>query len=428
MNKDLVIEVLKLRQEIGRTSLGKLDALERSEINGRIYGTTKFAGAQRTGRFSGAIFQPLNIPRPSMKHPEFHTELINLRNPELIAMMFGNTNQFLVDQLRCMITAPKGKKLVVADLKSIESVVLGYISNCERINSIFAKGLDTYKDFATEVYNLPYDKIEKWMRTFCKPPVLGCGYGLGGKTLINYAKNLGVDLTPHWAKDKPEGTVFYDDDDRIILDPALHEAKRLVRLWRKNYPEVPKMWKWLMEMCKKVVKGELLRASGYKVVITRDENFLKILLPSGRSLHYYRPEIRMKTPPWSKTDENGDPLIDPKTGEEVPADPIPALTYMGMDQGKHQWVRMSTHGGMVTENIVQALARDILTYQFWFVEKDELLELIFHIYDEMVTLCDADKAKEGLEHLVNIMRIRPPWVSDMFLDAEGYISDHYTKD
>lgn len=244
-----------------------------------------------------------------------------------VEALYGNTMDVVASTIRAGITAPPGKMLVVSDLSSIESRVIGWVSGCTWINDIFARGQDAYQMFATELFNLSYNEITKVQRNYSKPPFLGCGFRLAGKGLMGYAEGMGVEMTGK-------------------------EAKHAVGVFRKKTPEISDyqtgMWAWLDQTCKSVVQTGGM-ANGYTVNIYRDEQFLFIRLPSGRKLHYYQPlvEPRVIT------------ITDPETDEERKWETM-AVTYMGQDTYTHQWKRISTHGGKITENIVQAIARDIL--------------------------------------------------------------------
>lgn len=249
-------------------------------------------------------------------------------NPrDWVELMHDNVMDVVASTVRAGITAPPGKMLVVSDLSSIESRVLGWMSDCHWINSTFAEGKDTYRKFGMEIFHKEYDEITKQERNFCKPPVLGCGYMLGATGLIRYADSMGVEMTGK-------------------------EAKHAVRTFRGLCPEISDtdngMWKHLINMCKVVTEtGTTL--SGYKVTISRDNQFLFITLPSGRNLHYYQPQVQPKTIT----------IVDPETGEERKWE-TEAVTYMGKHEETFKWCRISTHGGKLTENIVQGISRDIL--------------------------------------------------------------------
>lgn len=307
------------------------------------------------------------------------------------ALLYGNVMDVVASTIRGGITAPPGKLLVVCDLSSIESRVLGWMSGCQRINNIFATGKDTYKDFASHWFDVPYEEVTKAQRTLSKPPDLGCGYQLSAGTLVDYARSMGVEM-------------------------GGKEAKQAVRLWRRLNPEVPKMWEWLVESCKECIRSGLGHA-GYGVTISRDDSFLFIRLPSGRNLHYYLPSLE-----WRKVT-----VYDPETEEERTFE-TESITYMGMHQQSHQWSRLSTHGGKLTENIVQAVARDILAHGIKLAEPDPILEIVGHVHDEIICLGDEPVGETGLKRLTDYMSAVPAWAPGLMLGAAGYTAKRYRKE
>ncbi len=245
---------------------------------------------------------------------------------EWVHLLYGNVMDVVASCIRAGITAPPGKMLVVSDLSSIESRVLGWMSGCTWINDIFASGKDTYRTFATELFHIPYDEVTKEQRNFSKPPFLGCGYRLAGKGLMKYAASMGIEMTGK-------------------------EAKHAVRVFREKTPEISGdtgLWAWLDQVTKNVVQTGGM-AEGFTLKIWRDEQFLIIQLPSGRPLYYYQPVVEPRVIT----------VVDPETDEERKWETM-TVTYMGQNSYTHQWERISSHGGKFTENCVQAIARDIL--------------------------------------------------------------------
>ena len=376
----LVREVLLLRAQANQTSTAKYAVVQMATFNDHLHGVFQFAGAQRTQRWAGRLFQPHNLKR-GYPDADQRAELLLHNSRAAIKMIEGNVMTYLSNIMRTVVTAPDGLTLAVSDFGSIESRVLGWQAGCSRINNLFAAGMDSYKDFATEVYHCDYDQVTKSQRGFCKPPVLGCGYQLGGKGLVTYADGMGV---------------------------SMHEteAQRLVDLWRNLYSEVVDMWYWLKDACIYVTEN-WEAVSGYAVTIRRDNDFLFIDLPSGRSIAYHRPTVEMRTPPgWSRR--------------------VRTLTYMGRNQYNHRWERISTHGGKITENIVQAIARDLLRDAM--TEMDNAgMRIVGHVHDEAIVevdICDAPDTLAGMNY---IMSQTPDWAPGLLLGAEGFITKRYRK-
>lgn len=380
-----VREVLQCRQQASKTSVKKWDALLAATTDdGRLRGAFQFGGAQRTQRWAGRIFQPQNLPRPSRKDIDVVAGWLALRDRDLVEVIFGDVMGFLSDTIRAAITSPEGKELVVCDLGSIESRVLGWESGCTRINQTFARGFDTYKDFATELFGVTYDEVTEHQRFVSKPPTLGCGYRLGADGLMAYAESMGV-------------TMSYD------------EAKHAVDTYRSTYPEVPEMWAWYDEAMRAVIDGGGTR-EGYAVQLSRDDNFLFLELCSGRRIAYYKPLILDRTPPWG-------------------GKPRPTITYMGMNQRTRKWERLSTHGGMATEQATQGLARDILGYHMTLVEREyQEFTLVGHVHDEVITEVQEGQGSRLVPVIEGIMSTTPPWAPGMLLGAKGFNTKRYKKD
>ena len=373
-----VRQALEIRRQISQTTTTKYEVVQRCTVNHRLHGVFQFAGAQRTQRWAGRMFQPHNL-KQGYRDADQKADILKLGIRHAVDMLYGDVVPFLGNVVRTVVTAPEGRRLAVSDYSSIESRVLGYVSNCSRINALFASGMDSYKDFATEVYRVPYDQVTDAQRKFCKPPVLGCGYQLGDKGLVKYADGMGVEL-------------------------HLTEASRLVHLWRRLYPEVVDMWEWLTNAAKHVITtGQPV--TGYCVTIRRDNNFMFIDLPSGRSIAYFHPLVEPRTPPWG--------------GRK-----LPTVTYMGMNQYNHQWERITTHGGKLTENIVQAIARDILCDGMTKVD-DAGMPIILHVHDEVGV--ESDDADRDLAIMNQLMSQSPGWMPGILLEAEGFTTYRYRK-
>ena len=353
----------------------------------RVRGMFQFKGASRTDRTSGRRLQLQNLKRAyAEKHVVPHIAgAISQADAVLLKLLSGrNIANALGGAIRHVICASEGKTLAVCDLTSIESVVLGWIACCPLIDETFRAGRDSYKVFASKYYRIPYEEVTKAQRSFSKPPVLGCGYMLGWRGLIAYAEGYGVEMTQD-------------------------EAQNAVNTFRGMYPEIPRFWYWLYDAIKNVIRTGLT-TQGYRLRIERDEDFLRIWLPSGRALSYFKPAVQTRLAPW---DEDGTQFVD-------------NVSYMGMND-KNQWVRIFAHAGLFTENIVQSISMDIL---FNGLENAEAAELdpVIQVHDEIGCEVDEGTAESSLQKLQQGMTNPPSWARDMWLGAAGYIFPHYTKD
>lgn len=358
--------------------------------DGRARGMFQYKGASRTDRVGGRLIQLQNLKRPlygdTAASIDNVVNAIKCRDPKFLDLLYAHSvSEILGGSIRHALCASEGHVFAVCDLTSIESVILGWVAQCPAIDRTFREGKDSYRMFASNYYNIQYEEVTKAQRTFSKPPVLGCGFMLGYKGLIAYAEGYGVDMTTE-------------------------QAKTAVDTFRGMYPEIPQFWKWIDEAVKYTTQT-YMPCEGYRLRVERDDHMLRIWLPSGRALSYFKPEVRRLEAPWS-----------------TPERPVHLdnFTYMGMND-KNQWVRISAHAGGLTENVVQSLAGDIL----WngLVKSTEAgLPVVLHVHDEIAVEVPVAQAEQSLETLQRCMVDTPDWCSDMWLGADGFITKRYTKD
>lgn len=373
-----VQRVLEIRQQLGKGSLAKFNALERAtSADHRLRNCLQFYGAARTGRWAGRVFQPQNLPRGDIKDVDELRALVeHVREGGEVDM------EQLSNCIRSAVRAPEGQRVRVADLANIESRVLAWISNCKRMLRVFANGGDPYADFGTALFNCPLDQIDKERRNYSKPPTLGCGYGLGAKGLVAYADGMFVPMT-------------------------LEEAQVAVNIYRDTYPEVVRLWRLLEQATMKLVEQRCGRATVGRLVFEFDAPFLFMVLPSGRKLAYLHPRVEKKLAPWGDYVDN--------------------VTYMGMDQYTRKWTRLSTFGGKWVEQACQAIARDVQACGL--DQADQLgFEIVGHTHDELIALTDEDDWRD--EEVLSWCMYQPPeWADEhLYLDAEGFSDVIYRKD
>jgi len=373
-----VRSVLDLRKELATSSTKKLDTLLRAaNDDGRMRGTFTFMGAARTGRWSGKLFQPQNLPRGCLKTDaeiEHARRLVYRSDLDSVRMLWPEASPVIASLVRSAIEAPEGRKIVCADLASIETVMLGWASGCRAITRVFEQGRDVYKEFAVRLFGVPYDQVTKAQRTLCKPVVLGAGYGMGARGLVRYAAAMGIHLTPD-------------------------QAQTHIRVYRELYPEVVQWWYDLDGAAKYAVENRTSERVG-NLTLRYMHPFLFIDLPSGRSLSYFRPFIG-----------------EGRFGEE--------LKYLsGAEYNNKVW--LSTFGGKLAENIIQAESRDVLAEGLLRADEDPDLELIGHVHDEGITLANADD-RTALSRLITYMTSPLSWC-DAPIRAAGWEGALYKKD
>lgn len=395
--EDDVAKVLDLRLLVSRTSIKKYNALEHAKHTGnRLYGVFQFCGAGRTWRWAGRRFQPQNLPRGIFKNKEQMATaiaLIKMRDVDMLDALYDTVNipDVLASVIRCAIRAEGDKVMTVSDLSSIESVMLAWAANSEYMLDLFRQGLDIYKDFATHWLGVPYNEVTKAMRQLCKPPSLGCGYLLGAVGLLAYADAMGVTLTRQ-------------------------EAKAAVKTYRTAYPDVPQFWEDLDRAARYCIEtGEPVTVNG-KFTFRRKGPTMLIDLPSGRSLCYIRPAIERRTISYEDID----------TGE-IKRREVMAITYEGKNQTTNRWERIATHAGKITENIVQAIARDVLAGGIINAYKElPEMDMCLHVHDELGG--ETPNEPSMLERLEELMTRRPAWGPDIPLGSAGFQNPFYMKD
>ena len=277
-------------------------------------------------------------------------------------------------------------------LKSIEETMTGTIEK-----ETFVSPLDQSKTVIKDVFDIvDAGPLGRFVVLTEEGPVVAhnCGYMLSGGTeyedeqtgeivgtgLLGYAWNMGVRMT-------------------------LEESTRSVEIWRKTFKGVVEFWKAIMKAAMRCVRyGEPTQCE--VVSFEMDGPFLKMILPSGRAIHYYKPMIRQKRTPWGEM--------------------RPTLTYMG-ENDKGQWVELTTHPGKVTENADQAISRDLLAHGIINAMRAGL-DVRFHVHDQIVILSDEDRAEEELKKLIECMTDQPKWARDLPLKANGSISKLFMKD
>lgn len=375
-----VREVLEHRQQLAASSTAKFEALQRATgDDGRLRGTLKFNGAH-TGRWSGQLFQPQNLVRGSLSAKDVETARALVRDGdiELLTLLYPNHSQVLGSLVRSAIIAPPGKQLVVADLSSIESVVLAWLAESSYLLDLFREGRDPYKDFATRLFNIPYDQVTKKQRGLCKPATLGGGFGLGGPGLQAYAAGFGLVLTAEQAAEQ-------------------------VRIFRSAYPDIPALWRSLTTATLGAVAhpGQVYLAGRCRYHVAR--GYLWAELPSGRFMAYRSPRVAVSETKWGPREQ---------------------LSYLARE-GKN--MRVATFFGKLAENITQAIARDILAEGMRRACADPQLEVVCSVHDELICLSDQDDAG-ALERLLGHMTGNPPWCPDLPLKAAGWIGSYYRKD
>lgn len=431
---------LELRKTANSTSYKKLATIERHlSADNRLRNQFIYMGSSRAGRWSSAASQLHNMARPTAEFEEEENldavrELIYAEDFPGLVDKFGESLVMpaVKSSIRSSFVAPRGKRFNVSDLNAIETRIAAWLSGCQPLLMVFARPHgDPYLEFASKMTGIPYDELErdyrsgdkklkaavKRLRQIAKPAVLGCVYRLGpggwGKNkygdpikigLWGYAENMGIKMT-------------------------LEQAQEAVKVFREVYPEIKDLWYQFESCVSAVLKGSKnataeLGPGGcvkFDKINRKGQNpILRIQLPSGRFLHYVDARLEDTLMPWKKKD-----IVDGKVVET----PVyrPTLCYAGVNQETKQWEPHTTsHGGKLTENSVQAIARDVLAEGL--IRMDQAsVPICAHVHDEAVTETDNDVFSPDYKVLEHYMSIPMPWAPDLPLGAEGYSGAYYRK-
>lgn len=401
------VKVLGLRSETSRTSPKKFHALHRAVDRraGVLRYAFQFAGAARTWRWGGRLFQPQNLPRPMKKLEKrlpIHAKNVEVLDAEAFHLVYDAPMDVLASVIRPAAQAPEGYVFIDADLNAIENRVLGWLAECEKILRVFRLGRDPYIDFATYLFGAPYDTLfaeyaagDSNKRTIAKPGVLGCGYMLGpGEERVNFQT----------GEKEATGLLGYAWNMQVT-EFTREQSKLSVDTFRREFEEVKDYWYGIERAAKKCIRSGKRVDFGH-VYFDRKGPFMRMGLPSGRHLHYCRPRIEDVKAPWG--------------------DIKPTITYESQNDRK-QWVRESTHPGKITENADQAIARDLLAHGMVLADRRGL-DVRLHVHDQIVGLVREDDAERALKVLIECMEEQPSWAKGLPLGSNGFISKVFMKD
>lgn len=392
-----VQRMLEIRQELGKTSTKKYDALETCIADdGRVRGLLQFYGANRTGRWAGRLVQVQNLPR-TYTHPlPPARQLVKDRNIDGLRLMYGSINDTLSQLIRTAFVATPGNVLIDADFSAIEARVISWLAGQEWRLEVFRTHGKIYEASASQMFHVPIEKIKKGnpeyaLRQRGKVAELALGYqgGVSAMRRMDTGHNLD-DLS----------------DD---------EVKGIVDRWRETNSMIRDLWNIVDSAAVTVITNggaQTIRSETTDAVITlaceldviTGTRYMTILLPSGRKLYYPSPEIGVNR--WGN----------------------PSVSYMGQNQTTKRWERVETYGGKLVENIVQAIARDCLAIAIENLEAQGL-HVVFHIHDEVVIDTPAWADEDTmLETVTKIMTKPIPWAQMLPLNADGWVDKYFKKD
>ncbi|EPJ9481480.1 DNA polymerase I [Serratia sarumanii] len=419
-------ELLTIRLAACTTSTSKYKALMKGvSSDGRLRGTLQFCGASRTGRWAGRLFQPQNLPRPTLDQEQIDQgiEALKLGVADLV---FDNIMELTSSALRGCIMAPPGKKLVVSDLSNIEGRFLAWLAGEEWKLQAFRDydniigtdengepiraGHDLYKLAYARAFNMTPEDVDKAMRQIGKVMELGLGFGGGVAAFVTFALVYGLDLedlanaalpnipiaiqreAQSWWQASVKQKKTYGLSERVFIT-----CDSLKRLWRNAHPETVSLWSELENAVRRAIAQPGKQFNCRRLKVRKDGSWLRIALPSGRVVCYPGAAI-----------VKGD------------------ITYMGVNPYSRKWQRLKTYGGKLAENVTQAGARDVLAGNMPAIEARGY-EIVLTVHDEVITET-PDKDFYFHDQLSRLLATNPTWAPDLPLNAGGFEAYHYRKD
>ena len=380
-----VRRILEIRQQLGKTSVRKYTAMQTAKCeDDRIRGLTQFYGANRTGRWAGRLVQLQNLPRNYLKTLDYARNLVKAQNYEGVRLLYGNVPDTLSQLIRTAFIPSEGHKFVVADFSAIEARVIAWLAGEQWVNEVFATHGKIYEATASQMFHVPIERIVKGspeysLRQKGKVATLALGYQGGTSALIAMgALNMGL---------------------------TEEELPDIVTRWRNANPRIRDLWYAVEETAlaamttaePQAMRGLIFRLEGD---LLYGQSFLTVQLPSGRKLFYPKPFLQ----------EN-------RFGKM-------AIHYYTVGQQTRKWEVDSTYGGKMTENIVQAIARDCLAETLRRISHLSL-QVVFHVHDEVIIDAPMDVT---VDQICSLMAEPISWAPGLILKGAGFESSYYMKD
>ena len=367
-----VAEVLSCRQQLAKASVSKYRAMRNAVCaDGRARGMFAFYGANRTGRWAGRIIQLQNLPQNHMDDLAEARDLVRVGDFRALEMMYDNIPNVLSELIRTAFVPKPGYKYIVSDFSAIEARVLSFLAGEQWRLDVFREGKDIYCSSASMMFHVPVEKhgVNSHLRQKGKIAELALGYG-GSVGALRAMGALEMGLTEE-------------------------ELQPLVTAWREANPHITRFW-WDVDAAVKKAVANKTSVVSHSFRFYYQSGMLFIDLPSGRRLSYVKPHIGMN-----------------RFGSDC-------VTYEGTNLGK--WTRLETYGPKITENIVQAVARDILAYAMKTLRH---CFIVGSVHDELIIECHPDVR---LQTICGQMDRTPPWIPGLLLRADGYECEFYKKE
>ena len=372
---------LETRQALSKSSNAKYEAFERrSRSDGRIRDSLLYHAAS-TGRWGGSGVQPQNFPRGNIADTDLACEVLSRGDLGLVHMLYDKPMNVFSSCLRGMIIPSKGCEMFCADYNAIETRVLFWLANHEFGLEMFRRDLDLYVKMAADIYSTYIDQVTKSQRQLGKTTILGAGYGMGPKKFMATCLAQGIEI------DEPT-------------------AELAIKTYRQVHKAVPEFWNATENAAIRAVQKPNIICSAKKCEWIKEHDFLYAILPSGRKIAYYKPEIKWMPTPW---------------GEKRAT-----LYHYSENPLTKQWELGGTYGGRLVENVVQAVARDLMADAMLSIEKAGY-DILFTVHDEIVAERKTKKPEQDLKDFEMVMASKPEWAQGLPIKVEGWRGERYRK-
>lgn len=366
-------EVLELRRQLAKSSVKKYQAMQNAVCaDGRARGMFQFYGANRSGRWAGRLIQLQNLPQNHMTHLEDARRLVRAGDYALLSALYDSVPEVLSELIRTAFVPRNGYKFIVSDFSAIEARVLSFLAGESWRLKVFAENGDIYCASASAMFHVPVEKHGQNAHLRQKGKIAELALGYGGS--VGALKSMGA----------------------LEMGLAEEELQPLVDAWRTSNPNIVQLW-WDVDNAVKTTVRQRLDTETHGIRFRYRSGMLFIILPSGRQLCYVKPKMG--------TNKFG--------GESV--------TYEGVGSTK-KWERIESYGPKFTENVVQAISRDILMYAMRTLSH---CFIVGHVHDELIVECGMDVS---LDAVCDQMGRTPPWIEGLNLRADGYETMFYKKD
>ena len=366
-------EVLELRRQLAKSSVKKYQAMQNAVCaDGRARGMFQFYGANRSGRWAGRLIQLQNLPQNHMAHLEDARSLVRSGDYSMLSTLYDSVPEILSELIRTAFVPRDGYKFIVSDFSAIEARVLSFLAGESWRLKVFAENGDIYCASASAMFHVPVEKHGQNAHLRQKGKIAELALGYGGS--VGALKSMGA----------------------LEMGLAEEELQPLVDAWRTSNPNIVQLW-WDVDNAVKTTVRQRLDTETHGIRFRYRSGMLFIVLPSGRQLCYVKPKMG--------TNKFG--------GESV--------TYEGVGSTK-KWERIESYGPKFTENVVQAISRDILMYAMRTLSH---CFIVGHVHDELIIECGMDVS---LDAICEQMGRTPPWIKGLNLRADGYETMFYKKD